>query len=233
MQNTKVRHYLSSNYVLTRPKMDLKRLLDPKGFVSSFVRDAHSKEKVFKVYYDNQGFFTNIGIHIGIIHSSSLRYPQLVIRLETKVERLMFLQDMPEKFIKDIGPKDSIRMHQAYIVDCINAIYPNGLDTNVAAVVAGLRPVMTVTRKQDKVRMINNQGLKFYMHYGNVEYHNMLNGEKSKQFQFEIVLDMARQLQQYYDLIHKIEVQVPNILKIDSSDIVNGQEYTKLGKRQK
>lgn len=230
MENTKVKHYLSSCYLLTKPKIDLKRIFDAKGFVSSFVRENYGKEKVNKTYYDAQGFFQKHGVNISIVRSSSLKRPQLVIRLESKIQRLQFLQDMPEKFVKEIGEKDSIAKYQEYITECVMDIYPNGLNTNVASYVAMLKPFMVVNKTQERIRMINNSGLKYFINYGKVEYHNILNGVKEKQDQLELVLDYANPLDKFHELVHRLEVQVPTILKLSPSDIINATQYTRLAK---
>lgn len=227
MENTKVKHYLSTCYLLTRPKIDLKRVFDANGFVSSFVRENYGKEKVNKTYYDANDFFRSHGINISIVRSTALTRPQLVIRLESKIQRLQFLQDMPEKFVKEIGEKDSIQKFQEYITACVMDIYPNGLNTNVANFVARLKPIMVVTKLQDKIRFINNTGLKFYLNYGRVEYRNLLNGEKEKQDQMELVLDYTNDLEKFHNLVHRIEVQVPSILKLNSSDIINAFDCTR------
>lgn len=230
MGNTKVKHYLSSCYLLTKPKTDLKQIFDAKGFVSSFASENYGKEKVNKTYYDANDFFRSHGINISIVRSTTLKRPQLVVRLENKIQRLQFLQDMPEKFVKDIGEKDSIAKYQEYITECVMDIYPNGLNTNVANYVAQLKPIMVVTKLQDKIRMINNAGLKFFLYYGKVEYRNLLNGAREKQDQLEIVLDYTNDLEKFHDLIHKVEVQVPSILKLNSSDIINAFDYTRVAK---
>lgn len=230
MENTKVKHYLSSCYLLTKPKLDLKRIFDAKGFVSSFVRENYGREKVNKTYYDAQGFFQSHGVNISIVRSSSLKKPQLVIRLESKIQRLQFLQEMPEKFVKEIGEKDSIAKYQQYITECVMDIYPNGLNTDVSVYVAQLKPFMVVSKNQEKIRMINNAGLKYFIYYGKVEYHNILNGVKEKQDQLELVLDYANPLEKFHDLVHRVEVQVPSILKLNSSDIMNAITYTRIAK---
>ncbi len=230
MENKKIK-FLSHCYLLTKPKNDLSRVLDKKGFVSFFVREDQEKEKIMKTYYDAQGFFNRYGIRISIVISSKLNYAQLVVRLESQVERLKFLQDMPDKFVKKISPKDSISKYYSYITDCVNDMYPNGFNTNVASFVSMLRPIMTVVKKNEKIRLINNHGLKYFLCYGPVEYQNKMNGSKEKNYQLEVVLDYTDDLQKYYNLIHRIEMQVPSILKLSSSDIMNGLQFTQSNKK--
>ncbi len=225
--------YISNIFAMNNPKKDRLAVFDPKGIARLFVHSILGKDKVEKVYYDTPDlFFANRGVDIYTVTSKVKKMSSLHIKLSSNATRYMFLSDMPTYSRLDIPMNANIKKYGDFIVSSLYKIFPNGLGVNPADLVLQLRPRVDVIKDRELFRFFNNDGLKVILSFDKVTYINHFTRIKDKVEQFEIALQSARFIEDYDSFVHRMSMQVTNLIPRDPSDLVNALMLTNFKKNK-
>lgn len=210
-------------------KQYIKDIFDPEGMLQTYDIDNIGPDYIEKIYFDtvDRFFFAN-GIIINLDKSRVGKMNTITVRYEGEDKRIPFISDMPKTLKKDIEKKDFFSAHFNFIADSIKAIMPAGLGVNIPSYVNSIIPVFVVVKKATRYRVINNNGLKVTFSFEDAEYINNANRNKHKLIQLEIKLENEEKIELYEKFIKRLVLQVPTIIPMKHSDILNGLDYTSM-----
>lgn len=223
-------NYIGDKFLLSKLKKDKKEALRFNGVLKTFDVSAPRKDKVKKYYYDTPNlFFRKNGINISKNEYTDKNYCDIVVRYDSSVSRIAFLSDLPDTFIKKISKRDSMSKHFNYIATAILELIPKGLNADAFDVIRHVKPVLVITKKRERYRIINNDGLKLMFSFEKNVYHAPQNNTKQKLQMLEIRMESPRKTEEmYHEFIHKLHLQQAMFIKLPHSDLFVGQEYLNL-----
>lgn len=225
-----------------------KKFLLPEKSTKNFERDILNKDGILapygvehlgediieKVYFDTvDRFFFSKGIIINLVKSRASKLNKIVVRFEGEDKRIPFVSYMPTNLSKEIDKKDFFSSHFEFIINSIKDIMPAGLNVDVTSYVNSIIPVFVVIKKANRYRIINNNGLKMQFSFENVEYINNANRNKHKLLQFEMRLESVDKEELFEKFIKRLILQVPTIIPMKDSDLLNGLDYTSITNESK
>ena len=204
-------------------------IFDKEGMLQTYDIDNIGPDYIEKIYFDtvDRFFFAN-GIIINLDKSKVGKMNTITVRYEGEDKRIQFISDMPKTLKKDIEKKDYFSAHFDFIADSIKAIMPAGLGVNIPSYVNSIIPVFVVVKKATRYRVINNNGLKVTFSFENLEYINNANRNRHSLIQLEIKLENEEKFDLFEKFIKRLVLQVPTIIPMKHSDILNGLDYTSM-----
>lgn len=223
-------NYYGEKFLLHNLKKDKKSALRFNGVLKTFDLSAARKDKVTKIYYDTPDlFFRKNGINIGKNVYSSKGHCDLVVRYDSSVSRIAFLSNLPDTFIKKISKNDHLSKHYNYIATAILELIPKGLNADAFDVIRTVKPILTVTKKRERYRVINNDGLKMVFSFEKNIYKSMSKGTRQKLNVLEIRLESPNKTKDdFFAFIRKLHLQEAMLIKLKNSDLFIGQDYLEL-----
>lgn len=225
MEKIEQENYLNTKYSLDNLKKQKESILTNPTTFTGFDRIGSEKNVVIKTYYDTPDFFFHErGLTININAVKGSKNCDLVVRWDTGRERIRFLSNIPDTFVKKISVKDSIYSESEYIAECISQLVPNGLNVDISKLVNSLRGVVVVKKKRESYKYISINGLKINLHFSNAEFTTPLNRNKSTIYMLEVTsTDIDRQMD-YDQFARKILFNNPTLIKLQNSDVKIGRE---------
>ncbi len=204
-------------------------ILNPEGVLAPYGVEHLGIDLIEKVYFDTvDRFFFSNGVIINLVKSKSSKLNKIVVRFEGEDKRIPFVSYMPTSLSKEIEKKDFFSAHFDFIVNAIKDIMPAGLSVDIASYVNTIIPVFVVIKNANKYRIINNNGLKMQFSFEHVEYINNATRNKHKLLQFEIRLESGDKEELFEKFIKRLVLQVPTIIPMKDSDLLNGLDYTSI-----
>lgn len=209
------------------PKIYAKDILSRDGLIAPCAVDDQGPDIIEKIYFDTvDRFFFSQGLLIYLIKNRTSNLNTIIVRYEGEDKRIAFISDMPKVLTTKVGKKDYFSAHFDFIIDAISKIMPAGLNVNVPAYINTIIPVFVVIKKARKYRIVYNCGLKMILSFESVEYINNANKNRYKLNQLEVALEHNANMEQFSAFVKKLILQVPTIIPMKDSDILNGLDYT-------
>lgn len=227
----KTKKFLLSNSAV---KIYEKDVLNKDGILSTFYVDFMGEDVVEKIYFDTvDRFFFSNGIIINIVKSKMNDFNRIIVRFEGEDKRIPFISYMPKNLVLDIDKKDFFSAHFDFITESINAIMPAGLSVDVASYVSTIIPVFVVTKKCKKYRIVNNSSLKVQLSFEAVDYVNNATRNSHRLSQLELRLEDNDKEELFEEFVKRLVLQVPTIIQMKNSDLLNGLDYTSITQEKK
>lgn len=225
-QLSTTRKYLLPGKSMKPYMMDI---LNKEGMLATYGVEYEGPDYIEKIYFDTHDrFFFNNGLLITLTKSRVAKMHVIEVRQEGEDKRIPFISDMPKNKILEIEKKDFFSAHFDFIIDSLLAIRPAGLGVNIPGYVNSIIPVFMAVKKASRYRVINNNGMKAVFSFEEVEFINNANRNKHKQYQLEIKLEDIAKHDLFEKFIKRLVLQVPTIIPIKHSDILNGLDYTSM-----
>jgi hypothetical protein len=220
-------NYVGIKYMLNNYKIDVKGVLRRDGVLKTYGVSTPLFDTVIKYYYDTTDkFFRKNGINICFNVYKDKPYNEIVVRYDSEEERIAFLSNIPDTFIKKINKKEKFEKHYNYIAVAIMELIPKGLDADVFETVRQCKPILIVTKKRERYRIIHNNGLKMVFSFEKSEFKSATNKGKVNLLVLEVRLESDKSTKPLLDtLLHSLQIQEPMLIKIKHSDLFIGQEY--------
>ena len=204
-------------------------ILTKEGILGPYSVEYEGPDYIEKIYFDTRDrFFFNNGLLITMTKSKAAKMHVLEVRQEGEDKRIHFISEMPKNRILEIEKKDYFSAHFDFISESLLAIRPSGLGVNIPSYVNSIIPVFMAVKKASRYRIINNNGMKAVLSFEEVEFINNANRNKHKQYQLEIKLEDIAKHDLFETFIKRLILQVPTIIPIKHSDILNGLDYTSM-----
>lgn len=242
MQNDKIETKANDQIVTTKkyllPGKSMKPyimdIFNKEGMLASYGIDNIGPDYIEKIYFDTvDRFFFGKGLLITLTKSKVSKVNKIEVRYEGEDKRVPFVSDMPKSLTLEINKKDFFSAHFDFIIDSLLAIMPAGLGVNIPNYVNSIIPVFVVVKKATRYRVINNNGLKVVFSFEDTEFLNNANRNKHKHFQLEIKLENREKHELFEKFIKRLILQVPTIIPMKHSDILNGLDYTSMTDEKK
>ena len=207
----------------------MEEVLSKEGILAPYGVSNEGPDYIEKIYFDTRDrFFFNNGLLITMTKSRVAKMHVIEVRQEGEDKRIHFISDMPKNRMLEIEKKDYFSAHFDFITDSLLQIRPSGLGVNIPSYVNSIIPVFMAVKKATRYRIINNNGMKAMLSFEEVEFINNANRNKHKQFQLEIKLEDIEKHDLFEKFIKRLVLQVPTIIPIKHSDILNGLDYTSM-----
>ena len=221
-------NYLGQKYLLTNLKIDIKSTLRADGILRTYGISAPRFDTVKKFYFDTPDmFFRKNGINISLNEYSTKGYSDIIVRYDSTQERIAFISNLPDTFIKKIRKTDKIDKHYDYMATAILELVPKGLHADIFEVIKLIRPILQVTKKRQRYRIINNNGLKMVFSFEKNLYKSLTHKQSIKLQTLEVRLEspQIKTEQLFAEFLHKLHLQEAMFIKLEKSDLFIGQEY--------
>ena len=220
---------ISKKYLLPGKtyKNYMKEVLTREGILAPYSIEYNGADVIEKVYFDTvDRFFFNNGILIYLIKNKNSKMAKIIVRYEGEDKRIPFISEMPTILAKEISKKDFFSAHFDFMVEALMAIMPAGLGVDLPTYINTIIPVFVVVKKAQQYRIVHNSGLKMTFSFEEVDYMNNANRNKQVINQLEIILESTEKEESFEKFIKRLILQVPTILPMKHSDILNGLDYT-------
>lgn len=220
------KNYIGKKFLLNDYKLNIKSILSKNGFLKTYSISSALKDVVTKEYYDTKDrFFKSSGINISINRYKSRNFADLVIRYDSPVKRIAFLSDIPDTFIKKIGKAEKVSSYFPYISTAIMELVPKGLNIDVFEFTRTISKILEVQKKRERVRVINNNGLKVIFSFEKDLYINSKNN-KVKLDLLELRMENTVKDSKLFDnMVHELKLQEYKLIELNKSDLFIGEEY--------
>ena len=230
MEMISKKNYIGTKFLVQEPKKLKSELTGRKGIFGSFVASFFAKDEVIKTYYDtNDSFFQKNGVSINITRAA--KDAELVVRYSSSTPRIAFLNTLPDTFTKKVEKKDYIEDHLDFVVKAVAELIPAGLDQDLKEVSKNIKPQVTVSKKRERYRLLNNSGLKFILSLDEAEYSTYYNRAKQRINMCETILvSDTKTSREFFNFEHALSMQMPSIIKLAENDLAIAQTY--LGTRK-
>lgn len=219
-------NYVGSKFLIENYKDVQKNIIKTSNFLRNFGVSSIIKDVMEKTYYDTDDmFFCKIGVTISINTYKGRNYADLIVRYEGDNSRIMFISDIPDTFIKKIGRKDNISKHYEYIASVILELIPNGISVEPLEMVRRIKAKLIVTKKRERYRVINSNGLKVILSFEQCVYQNSKRA-KVKLNILELRLDSPNDTTKKFEkFVHDLQLVEYRLIKTKDGDLFIGQEY--------
>lgn len=224
----KLTSYLGGKFLLSNIKKEKEDIIYKSQVLSQYNKEYLGKDKYFKTYYDTPDFiFRNAGINICRTQVKGKPNGEIVVRYDSEKKRVNFLNFMPDTYTLTIPAKDSIMQYKDFVAKAITELITNGLQVNMLQLVNTMVPLLTVSKKRDRFRVVGSNGLKMVMSFDNVIYSNAKNPkEKEKLDVLDIVSGDPKLYGEIYEETTKdLVIENPTIVKTHHSDLFVGLDY--------
>ena len=223
-------NYTGEKFLVTNLKLDKKSVLRHDGVLKTFGISAPKFDTTKKYYYDTPNlFFRKNGINISVNEYSDKSYSDIIVRYDSSVSRIKFLSDLPDTFIKKIPKHDLLTKHYNYMATAILELVPKGLNADVFDVIRNIKTILVVTKKRERYRIINNNGLKMMFSFENNLYYSTKHRTKYKLQMLEIRMESDSKTKELFeDFVHKLHLQQALFIKQKHSDLFIGLDYLEL-----
>lgn len=223
-------NYYGEKFLIHNYKKDMKSVFNFSGVLKTFDVSSPRTDTVNKVYYDTPNkFFRKNGINISLNEYSSRNYCDIIVRYDSNEKRIKFISDLPDTFIKKIRKKESLKVHYDYMATAILELVPKGLNVDVFETIKNIKPVLIVTKKRERFRVINNDGLKMVLSFEKCLYKSGKNSSKIKLDMLEIRLESSNKTKEMFEtFIKKLQLQQSMFIKQKHSDLFVGDDYLDL-----
>ena len=99
-------NYVGEKYLIESYKDIQKNILKTSNVLKNYGVSTTLKDVVVKNYYDTDDlFFRKLGINISVNIYKGRPYADLVVRYDSEQERIQFISDIPDTYIKKVGKK--------------------------------------------------------------------------------------------------------------------------------
>ena len=219
-------NYVGSKFLIENYKDVQKNIIKTSNFLRNFGVSSIIKDVMEKTYYDTDDmFFCKIGITISINTYKGRNYADLIVRYEGDNSRIMFISDIPDTFIKSIRRKNNISKQQEYIASVILELIPNGISVEPLEMVRRIKAKLIVTKKRERYRVINSNGLKVILSFEQCVYQNSKRA-KVKLNILELRLDSPNDTTKEFEkFVHDLQLVEYRLIKTKDGDLFIGQEY--------
>lgn len=219
------KNYIGTKFLVQEPKKLKSELSSRKGVFNSFVSSFFAKDEIIKTYYDtDDSFFQKSGISINITRAA--KEAELVVRYCSSTPRIAFLNTIPDTFTMKVEKKDYIEEHLDFVIKAVKELIPSGLNQDLQSISKNIKPQITVNKKRERYRLLNNDGLKFIFSLDEAEYSTYYNREKQKISMCEtILLSDNNTAREFFNFEHSLSMQIPSIIKLAENDLSIAQTY--------
>lgn len=220
-------NYYGEKFLIPDFKKDIKNVFNFSGVLKTFDVSSPRKDTVLKTYYDTpEKFFRKSGINITVNEYSNRNYQDIIVRYDSSQKRIKFISDLPDTFIKKIRKKENLKNHYDYMATGILELVPKGLNADVFETIKNIKPILIVTKKRERFRVINNDGLKMVLSFEKCIYKSGKNNTKVKLDMLEIRLESANKTKEMFDaFIKRLQLQQSMFIKQKHSDLFVGDDY--------
>lgn len=230
MEMVSKENYIGTKFLVQEPKKLKSELTSKKGLFASFVLSFFAKDEIIKTYFDTDDrFFQQNGISINITRSA--KDAELIVRYSSSTPRIAFLNSLPDTFVKKINRKDYIKEHLDFITQAVNELLPAGLNKDLSSILENIKPQISVNKKRERYRLLNNSGLKLILSLDEAEYSTYYSRGKQKISMCETILTSdSKTSREFFNFEHALSMQMPSIIKLAENDLAIAQTY--LGSRK-
>lgn len=219
MEMKQVANYLNGRFLITNIKKDKTALLKGHLLASCSV-DSLGTSKQEVQYYDTPDmFFASKGINI-----YTVLYPrnkELIISFDSEhVSRINFLRNTPNFFKVVLSSKNAgISGHYEQINDAIYQVLPEGLHVNIDDMLRCSSPRITIKKKCDSYRVVNNNGLKTSITFSNSTFIDLKTKHKESYDYLEIVAEASVSTEMFTGFLRSIIIDCPQLIKEESNEL--------------
>lgn len=219
-------NYVGEKYLIENYKDIQKNILKTSNVLKNYGVSTPLKDVVVKNYYDTDDlFFRKLGINISVNIYKGRPYADLVVRYDSEQERIQFISDIPDTYIKKIGKKDHISKHFEYIATAIGELMPNGIGVEPIEVVKLLKLKISIKKKRERYRVIHSNGLKVILSFEQSVYSNAKR-QKVKLNILELRLDSPYETSTLFQkFMQELRLAEVRMIKTKHSDLFIGQDY--------
>ena len=219
-------NYTGYKFLIDEYKDIHKNIMKTGTLLKNFGVSSSLRDVLTKTYYDTDDmFFNKKGINISINTYKKRPSADLIIRYNNRVKRIDFLSDIPDTFIKKIGKRDKIFNYYEFIAKAVLELLPTGINVDALKEVRQIRFKLSVTKKRDRYRVINSNGLKFIFSFEQNTYQNARK-TKVKLNLLEVRLDSPINTEpDFHKFVKSMQIHEYRMVPIDDSDMVVGQQY--------
>ncbi len=219
-------NYIGTKFFVQNEKQVKREVMMRMGILNRFSITLFAKDTLIKTYYDTaDGFFAKNGINININRFDG-KEAELVVRYSSSTPRIAFLGNMPDTFTKYIDKKDFVEKHLDFIEKAISELRPSGLNVDLHKKCKEIKAQINVTKKRERFKGINVEGLKVIFSFDNTEYTSFYNKNRQKILILEIKLNSDNSMSRlFYNFEHDLCVQIPSLIKLQESDLQIAQSY--------
>ncbi|MBE5735167.1 MAG: hypothetical protein E7361_01815 [Clostridiales bacterium] len=181
-----------------------------------------------KVYYDTDDmYFHNVGINICEIIESNSKQKEIVVRYDSKRERISYLKFQPDTYLLKVPKKDKISKYYNFIESAILQLITNGLQTNVMDLLKTLKPLINVSKKREHWRFTLPSKLIVNCNFDNCIYTTPKCKDKYKTDILEIMAENEpnEYSETYEEFIKELILDLPTLIKTKHSDLFIGLDY--------
>jgi hypothetical protein len=189
------------------------------GRLSSFSVGTLGSGSVVVEYYDTKDFLfaeKGINIYTTLINNSQ---KELIIRYDAEqVTRIEFLKNIPNFFKLPISKGASIHNYYDQISEAIYKVFPAGLSVNVEEYLRASVVVVSIHKKRESYRVVNNVGLKMILNFEQCDYYNTTTRSKFSQ----PVLDVFGETEKNEDFelfLKHVVRDHPQLLKLPDNEL--------------
>ena len=219
-------NYVGEKYLIESYKDIQKNILKTSNVLKNYGVSTPLKDVVVKNYYDTDDlFFRKLGINISVNIYKGRPYADLVVRYDSEQERIQFISDIPDTYIKKVGKKDHISKHFEYIATAIGELMPSGIGVEPIEVVKLLKLKISIKKKRERYRVIHSNGLKVILSFEQSVYSNAKHA-KVKLNILELRLDSPYETSTLFQkFMQELRLAEVRMIKTKHSDLFIGQDY--------
>ena len=197
---------------------------------STLVRHGQflGRSKITKTYYDTEDlFFHSVGINICVTSESSSKEKEIVVRYDSKVERISYLKFLPDTYLLKVKPSSKLSNHYDFIESAILQLITNGLQTNVKKLLETVKPLIMVEKERETYFFTQPNQLKVNFNFDKCIYTTPRNKDKYKVNILEIMAE--NKPDEFADIYNQFKkdliLDLPTLIETKHSDLFIGLDY--------
>lgn len=219
-------NYVGNKFLIQDYKSVYKNIVKISPILKNYGVSSSLRDTVIKTFFDTDDmFFSNKGINISTNVYKNRPYADLVIRYNSEVKRIEFLNNLPDTFIKKISKKDKIYNYYEFIANAVLELLPSGINVDALEAVRKIKTKLIITKKRDRYRVINSNGFKVILSFEQSIYQNVKR-DKIKLNLLELRMDCSVSLKPHYDkFVHDLLIEEFRLVKVSDNDLMVGKDY--------
>ncbi|MBQ4558253.1 MAG: hypothetical protein IJA61_02615 [Clostridia bacterium] len=225
---TVVNSLLGSKFVLDNIKKDKEHITKYSTFIRSNFGSYLGKSKITKIYYDTEDmFFHSVGINICESSKKGDKFKKIVVRYDSKVERITYLKFLPDTYELKVKANTPIYKHFNFIESAILQLITNGLQTNVKKLLEETRPLIIVTKDRESYKFNLPSKLNLFFNFDKCVYTTPRNNDKYREDILETIAENKPEEfeEAYNQFVKDLILDLPTLVKTKDSDLFIGLDF--------
>ena len=219
MELKQVANFLNGRYLIINKKKDKSTLLNGKLLSSCSVDSLGFSKQVVEYYDTTDFFFADRGISIYTITTSTTK--ELIVCYDSgHVKRIDFLKNIPNFFKLTLNSKkDKVVKYYDQINDAIYQLFPEGLHVDIIEMLQSTSVQLTIMKKCEDYRVVNNNGLKTTMSFTNSTYISKQKRQKLVHDHLEVQAEAKIDKDLFDKFLKYIILDCPQLLRTDTNEL--------------